>query len=647
MLFLLTALIFLVWLRYYHHGRLSLAIVEGWTLFAVFAYGYTELASSRSSITYPTWLIGWATFTTGLVFLATIRFITAKDMGNRFIELGQKVLAIRHNIEIFLLICLFLVVLLIGGLRFPPNNYDSMTYHLARVEHWVTNQNINFYPTHITRQLYMQPLAEVLILQFRVLQNSERVDFIVQWFALIACLAGGWYLASTTNVNRAAPLTLLLVVTVPMAILQANSTQNDLLAASWMMAAAIHTQRCIQKPSLKRYLWLGLTIGLGLLTKGTLYFLILPIPIIIAGNWLINLTQRTTTLKEVTKQAGLAGLAVSLALLINIPFYWRNIQLTHHPIGATPEEMPYLIEMRPVFAVANLIKNTSMQLQLPFPTGNSAIAQTVVKFVQDIIGIDDINHPAIDYNINDQNEYGYWLNSQFNSEDIAGSPLHAVLFVFSVGWFLVNRKKHPHWLLVLIPVLGFMFAFTCIKWQPWITRLQLPAVVVGMPLAAVFLAKLQPFKQGLVIGGLVLSGIVIMVTNSSKNIAADYDYSNRENARELHQVIDAIITANAAQPLQTIGIVAGHGNFWEYPLLYRLNTETYPTPKVISLSVKNVSQQFTPATITTPDMIVCYACDAALTSQLTSTHREVMNNSPEVSLWVANDENTVLPLLFH
>lgn len=414
-----------------------------------------------------------------------------------------------------------------------------------------------------------------------------------------------------------------------------------------MIAAAIHTQRCIQKPTLKRYLWLGLTVGLGLLTKGTLYLLLLPLPIIIVSSWCMNLVARKTSHKEIFKQIGFAGLAASLAVLINLPFYARNMQLIHRPIGATPEEMPYLIEMRPVFAVANIIKNSSMQLQLPFPTGNSIIAQAVVEFVRDVVGVNDINHPAIDYNINDNNEEGYWLNSQFNSEDIAGSPLHAVLFIFSVGWFLANRKRLPHSLLVLIPSLSFLFAFTCIKWQPWITRLQLPAVIVSMPLAALFLAKLQPFKQGLIIGGFVLSGIVIMVTNSSKNIAADYHYSNRENAMELHQVIDAVIATNATTPLQTVGVVAGHGNFWEYPLLYRLNTETYPTPQVVSLAVDNVSHQFAPTTVATPDLIVCYACTPTQTSQLTATHHEIMNNSPEVSLWAVNNETVVTPLLFH
>ena len=44
----------------------------------------------------------------------------------------------------------------------PPNTYDSMTYHLPRVMHWIQNQSVAHYPTHIPRQLHFPPGAEFI-----------------------------------------------------------------------------------------------------------------------------------------------------------------------------------------------------------------------------------------------------------------------------------------------------------------------------------------------------------------------------------------------------------------------------------------------------------------------------------------------------
>lgn len=38
-----------------------------------------------------------------------------------------------------------------------PNQWDSMVYHLSRVDHWIQNGSVGFYPSHIVRQLYNPP----------------------------------------------------------------------------------------------------------------------------------------------------------------------------------------------------------------------------------------------------------------------------------------------------------------------------------------------------------------------------------------------------------------------------------------------------------------------------------------------------------
>ncbi|MCS6290218.1 MAG: hypothetical protein H8K10_14785 [Nitrospira sp.] len=48
----------------------------------------------------------------------------------------------------------------------PPNNWDSMTYHMSRVEHWRANGSVIHYPTNVVWQIYLNPWAEFAIFQF-------------------------------------------------------------------------------------------------------------------------------------------------------------------------------------------------------------------------------------------------------------------------------------------------------------------------------------------------------------------------------------------------------------------------------------------------------------------------------------------------
>src|SRR6266853_1806931 len=51
----------------------------------------------------------------------------------------------------------------------PPNTYDSMAYHMARVAHWAADGTVADYQTNILRQLYLPPWSEFAVLQLLVL----------------------------------------------------------------------------------------------------------------------------------------------------------------------------------------------------------------------------------------------------------------------------------------------------------------------------------------------------------------------------------------------------------------------------------------------------------------------------------------------
>ncbi|MFG0250589.1 MAG: hypothetical protein ACF8OB_17015, partial [Phycisphaeraceae bacterium JB051] len=53
-----------------------------------------------------------------------------------------------------------LATTLLIALVAPPNNWDSLTYHMSRVAHLAQNKTLDFYATPFLRQLTMPPLAE-------------------------------------------------------------------------------------------------------------------------------------------------------------------------------------------------------------------------------------------------------------------------------------------------------------------------------------------------------------------------------------------------------------------------------------------------------------------------------------------------------
>ncbi len=59
---------------------------------------------------------------------------------------------------------IFFVVSFFLGFFVPPNNWDSMSYHLSRVGYWLQNRTLSPYLVQDTRQLYLLPNAEILLL---------------------------------------------------------------------------------------------------------------------------------------------------------------------------------------------------------------------------------------------------------------------------------------------------------------------------------------------------------------------------------------------------------------------------------------------------------------------------------------------------
>jgi hypothetical protein len=151
----------------------------------------------------------------------------------------------------FLLVCLILILGVTGMIAFiaAPNTWDSMVYHLGRIVHWIQNRSIAFYPASTIWQLFPNPWAEFAILHYQILSNGDRFANFVQWFSMLGSIIGVTLIASELKASkRGQLLAAILCATIPSAILQATSTQNDLAASFWLVCFVYFILVLMRKP---------------------------------------------------------------------------------------------------------------------------------------------------------------------------------------------------------------------------------------------------------------------------------------------------------------------------------------------------------------------------------------------------------------
>jgi hypothetical protein len=128
---------------------------------------------------------------------------------------------------------------LVLGLTVPPNNWDSLTYHLSRVAAWVHHGGIYWIPNAPTdRMNEFQPLAEQQVLFLFVATHRDFLYALPQYLAELAILVAVYGSARRLGFEvRAAACSAFLLATFALVALEATTAQTDLVAAAFPIAA--------------------------------------------------------------------------------------------------------------------------------------------------------------------------------------------------------------------------------------------------------------------------------------------------------------------------------------------------------------------------------------------------------------------------
>jgi hypothetical protein len=132
----------------------------------------------------------------------------------------------------------YVVALIVGT---HPNNWDSLSYHLARAALWSQENQIGYLANAYDERLNANPPNSEIALAFLLeVGRNERLTGFVQFAAALSIAVGVFALARKLGLSRRqASFGGLLVLTLPIVLLQASTTQNDLVAASFLVTATV------------------------------------------------------------------------------------------------------------------------------------------------------------------------------------------------------------------------------------------------------------------------------------------------------------------------------------------------------------------------------------------------------------------------
>ena len=443
---------------------LRLSIIKAFIGIAFFSYLTCEILSIFNLFTFNYVSFSWVLINGLIIYLYKEKIkLNVFSIFSQKIEIAKK----DRNILLFIFFIIILPLLLLA-IFIPPNNWDSMAYHLPRVEHWIQNKNVYPYPTNIVRQVLTSPLSEYMIANFQILSSTDAFSNLVQFGSFIFILFSGTLIFSILKIGMKGQLFLLLaLLSIPMVLFQATTTQTDLLASFFFLSFILFGLLVIRSDDNFKinFIFLALSLTLGILTKYHIAIFAIPIVIYL----LFYLIRKKNNMNAIF------ALLISLisTTIILAPLFARNIYFFGSITGKDLFDENATI-VNSTISIQNMLSNNFKHIidfiSIPI-NGYNNLLFSVNHTLHNIIGISE-NMPG-----NNWAGEPFAINNYLN-EDTAGSLIHAVLIIFSL--FFVFKSKHKTKLILFFAYCFIAFSLygLLFRYTPFDIRLLLPILIL-------------------------------------------------------------------------------------------------------------------------------------------------------------------------
>ena len=429
--------------------------------------------------------------------------------------------------KILKIIIVVWVIVILGttffiGIISPPGNYDSLTYHLARVGFWQQNGTINHYTTWAEIQNLNPVNAEVGLLWIILFTGSDNIAFISQWIALAVILIAVYKLLRLINLSRIISLiSVSLFISFDIVLLEATSTQNDLILVAFVILSVIFLLKSLQinKPNYKYLLITGLTLGFMISLKGSSVLFIPGIAIFI---FLINKNNKIKFIK-----IGYLLLFSILGVFIFASYNFFQNYIDYKNILSPKDYAGTLSISNPNLKtfISNISRHFSSFYQY-YLIDHGTIGNLIIKTVVNLhnkLGLSTDAPQTILPGV-----IFYYSPVKLNYDESFFGPLFFFLvlpsLIYSMFLFLVLRiwkkgkeliQKYKDSLKLFLIGLSFFLCFMFIfRWQPYSGRLLMGFTLFSIAIFAINLEFLKSIKLKYFFNIISLIIIILLITAS-------------------------------------------------------------------------------------------------------------------------------------
>ena len=362
----------------------------------------------------------------------------------------------------------------------PPNNWDSMHYHLARVAAWHARRSLGYFPTHNAIENTYPPNAELLVLWTFVWLGRDLLAALPQLFAGLATSVSVFVIARRLGYDRAcSAFSALLFPTLTIVALESVTTQNDLVEASFVAAVvALALGRTRAETALA-----GLALGLAAGTKLTFLYAIPPLVAIA----LLALPRRRVA--ELCA-AGVAGFA-----LLGMVGYVQNLAETGRPQGRSPQvsTLPPHVTFRGT--VSSIARTDYRLIDLSGFHPPGALTEHVAGAAKRVFNALHIPPNPAESTTKGTFEFTYEPNTTASEDSSAFGPLGFLLLVpLSLGFLVVwarRRADRVHGALALAFPLYVVALALGTRWNLYVDRFLVTPAALTLPLAPAVLRRTE------------------------------------------------------------------------------------------------------------------------------------------------------------